>query len=141
MAAVGYDRELHAIGAAVVEERLDRRPDRPAGVEDVVDEDDGTALERKIEAGGADQRLCVQRRLAAAHLDVVAVEGDVDGAELDLLSGELGDQVPQALRERDAAGVDADERDSLELGIGLDDLVGDPRQAALDRLGVEQDLL
>jgi len=33
--------------------------------------------------------------------------------------------------------VDADERDPLEVGIALDDLVRDPRQRALDRLGIE----
>src|SRR5919199_6587184 len=38
--AVDEHRQLDALGAAVVEQRLDRRPDRSAGVEDVVDEDD-----------------------------------------------------------------------------------------------------
>ena len=83
----------------------------------------------------------MDRSLSPAHLDVVTVEGDVDRAEPDLTAGELGDQVPEALRERDASSVDADERDSLEVGVALDDLVGDPRQAALDRLAVQQNLL
>ena len=59
----------------------------------------------------------MQRRLAAAHLDVVAVEGDVDGAEAELDAGELRDQAPQALRERHAARVDADEGDAVEVGV------------------------
>ena len=83
----------------------------------------------------------MDRSLSPAHLDVVAVEGDVDRAEPDLAAGELGDQVPQSLRERDASRVDADERDSVEVGVALDDLVGDPRQAALDRLAVEENLV
>jgi hypothetical protein len=33
--------------------------------------------------------------------------------------------------------VDAHERDSLQVGIALDDLVRNPRQRAFDRLGVE----
>jgi hypothetical protein len=33
--------------------------------------------------------------------------------------------------------VDADQRHALEVGIALDDLVRDPRQRALDRLGIE----
>src|SRR5205807_4927599 len=49
VAAVGEHGELHALGTAVAEERLDRSPDRPAGVEDVVDEDAGHALEREVE--------------------------------------------------------------------------------------------
>jgi hypothetical protein len=36
--------------------------------------------------------------------------------------------------------VDPDERDLRELGVALDDLVGDARQRLLDRLGVEDRL-
>jgi hypothetical protein len=36
--------------------------------------------------------------------------------------------------------VDADERDPLEVAVALDDLVRDPRQRALDRLGIEDSL-
>src|SRR5581483_4685750 len=45
VAAVGDDGELHAGRTAVVEERVDRGPDRPAGREHVVDEDARLALE------------------------------------------------------------------------------------------------
>jgi hypothetical protein len=37
----------------------------------------------------------VPRRIAAANLDVVAVEGDVDGAERGGLAGALFDESPQ----------------------------------------------
>ena len=53
MAAVGDDCELDAVGAAVVEERLDRGSDRAAGVEDVVDEDARAPLEREVERGSS----------------------------------------------------------------------------------------
>jgi hypothetical protein len=82
----------------------------------------------------------VTGRLARADVDVVAVEGDVELAEGDLRVGELGDAPPEPLGNRDAAGVDADEGDALELGIALDDLVCDPCQRALDRLGIENGL-
>ena len=84
----------------------------------------------------------VERRLAPAHLDVVAVEGDVDRAERDLAAAELGDQAPQALRERDAARVDADERD-VARGRRCASMISCAIRArrALDRLAVEQDLL
>jgi hypothetical protein len=36
--------------------------------------------------------------------------------------------------------VDADQRDAREVGISLDDLVGDPRQRLADRVGVEDGL-
>ena len=138
MAAVGDDGELDASGPAVVEERLDRGADRAARVEDVVDEDAGAALDREVEAGLADERLRVQRRPAAADVDVVAVEGDVERAEVDLDAAELLDQAAEAVRERDAARVDADERDRVEVGVRLDDLVGDAVKGALERICVEE---
>src|SRR5919206_391088 len=134
------DSPLSTGGPAVVEERVDRRADRPPRVEDVVDEDDGAALEREVELRGADDRLRVERRLAAAHLDVVAVEGDVDRAERGRDAGALLDQPPQALRERHAAGVDADERDLVEVGVPLDDLVGDPGERAAEGVLVQEQL-
>ena len=85
----------------------------------------------EVELRLADERLRVQRRLAAAHVDVVAVEGDVDRAEVDLDAAELLDQPAEAVGERDAARVDADERDAVEVGVRLDDLVGDPVKGAL----------
>src|SRR5438132_4088752 len=104
MSAVDDDRELDAGRPAVVEERLDRRADRAAGVEDVVDEDDRPFIEREVELRRADERLRRERCLAAADSDVVAVEGDVDGAERRLDSGALLDQPGEPPRERDAAG-------------------------------------
>src|SRR5919201_7130752 len=80
VAAVDEDGELDPVGAAVVEERLDRRADRPAGVEDVVDEDNRLAFQVEVERGRADDGLRVARRAAAADGDVVAVERDVDRA-------------------------------------------------------------
>src|SRR6476659_6108633 len=112
------------------------RADRAAGVEDVVDEDAGHPLEWEVERRRAHERLRVPRRLAAANVDVVAVEGDVQLAEGDLGAGELRDPPAQPLRERDAARVDADERDLGEVGAALDDLVCDTRQRLGDRLSI-----
>ena len=60
--------------------------------------------------------------------------------ERQLVPAALGDQAAQALRERDAAPVDADEGDVVELVVPLDDLVCDPGERPVDRLGVEQEL-
>src|SRR5262249_44035947 len=84
VAAVGAHRELHPRGPAVVEERLDCGADRPAGVEDVVDEHAGHPVEAEVQLGVSDERLCVLGRLAAADVDIVAIEGDVELAERDL---------------------------------------------------------
>jgi hypothetical protein len=51
-------------------------------------------------------------RLARAHVDVVAMEGDVELAERDLGALELADPAAEPLRERDAASMDANEGDA-----------------------------
>ena len=57
----------------------------------------------------------------------------------ELLARALLDQPAQTLRDRDAARVDADERDRLEVLVALDDLVRDARERPADGLVVEQD--
>ena len=132
VAAVGEHGELHALGPAVLEQRVDRGADRAAGVEDVVDEDHRAALELEVELRVADERLRAARRLAGADVHVVAVEGDVELAELELVARALLDQPAEPLRERHAARVDADERDRAEVLVPLDDLVGDARERPPD---------
>src|SRR3954470_13792065 len=78
VAAVGEHGQLHALGPAVAEERVDGRADRAAGVEDVVEEYYRYFLARVVEARRADERLGLPRRLAAADVDVGAVKGDVE---------------------------------------------------------------
>ena len=142
VAAVGEHGELDACRAAEVEEPVDRRADGAAGVQHVVDEHDRPALEREVELRVTDERLRVQRRLAArAHVHVVAVKGDVERSEVERLAAEVLDQAPQPLGERHPARVDADERDVRDLVVALDDLVGDPRERPRDRLLVEEQLL
>ena len=140
VATVDEDGELHPRGAPVLEQGVDRGADRAAGEEDVVDEHDRLALEREVELGAADDRLRVERRPAAADEHVVAVERDVDGADVDLHARALGDERPQPVGKRHAAGVDADERQRVEVGVALDQLVRDSGERPLDRRGVEQGL-
>src|SRR4051812_38080323 len=138
MAAVGEDRELHACRPAVFEQRIDRGADRATGVENVVDEDHRAPFELEVELRVPDDRLGPPRWLAVTHVDVVAVEGDVELPEVELDPGPLLDQVPQALRERHPTRVDADESDRLEIVVTLDHLMGDPRECAADGFSVEQ---
>ena len=138
MTAVDEHRQLDALGPAIVEERLDPCADRPAGVEHVIDEHDGLAFEQEVERRRADDRLGMARRTTSADLDVVAIEGDVDGAEVRSRAGPLLDQPSQTMRERDAARLDADERDSRQIGIRLDDLVRDSRQRPAQSVGIEE---
>ena len=111
MAAIDEHGELHALGPPVVEERVDRSPDRAAREEHVVDEHARRPLEREAELRAANDGLRVERRRASADEDVVAMEGDVDRAERGLDAAPLGDELLQPPRERHAARVDADERE------------------------------
>ena len=133
VAAVGEHGELHAGGAAVVEQRLDPGARGAAGVEDVVDEHDRVVLEPERQVRG------VHRRVDRAGGDVVAVEGDVDVAERDLGVEQVAHQPVQAGGEMRAAAVDADERDGLA-GVLLDDLVRDAHERPADVVLVEDDL-
>src|SRR5436190_1542309 len=79
---------------------------------------------------GADRQLAVA---------AVGEDGELD--DRDLATGEVGDPPAQALGERNAARVDADESDLVQLGVAFDDLVRDPGERPVDGLSVEQDLL
>ena len=62
-AAVGEHRQLDPRRTAVVEERLDRGADGPAGEEDIVDDDDGRPVEREVRCDRAQQvRVAELRR-------------------------------------------------------------------------------
>ena len=56
-------------------------------------------------------------------------------------AGELLDQRPQALGDRDAPGVDPDERELRDVGMALDDLVGDAAKRALEVVLAQQHAL
>ena len=55
-------------------------------------------------------------------------------------SGWLDVQAREPLRDRDAACLNTDECDLAQVGVRLDDLVGNARQRPRDRVGIEEDL-
>ena len=65
------------------------------------------------------------------------MEGDVDRAERGLDAAPLGDECAQAPGERDAARVDADERQLGEVVVALDQLVREPRERPRQGICVE----
>jgi methyl coenzyme M reductase gamma subunit len=81
----------------------------------------------------------VHGRVGAAGRQVIAVEGDVDVAERDLLVEEVADQPVQAGGEVRAAAMDADQRHQLA-GVLLDDLVRYAYERPADVVLVEDDL-
>jgi len=56
------------------------------------------------------------------------------------MAGVLGDEPAEPLGNRDTAAVDTDQRDPFQVFGLLDQLVGNPREGALERLGIEDGL-
>ena len=91
-----------ACGPAEVDQGVHRGPDRPAGVQDVVDEDDRPTVDAGREVRALDHRLL------GDHRQVVAVERDVERPDRDLDALVLRDRGGDPVGERDAATLDAD---------------------------------
>ena len=96
----------------------------------VIDEHDRFALDIERHLG----RLHTDD---AALADVVAVHADVEHAKRRVVPPNTGEQLGQAPGQVNAAALDADQPDALAVGVGLGDLVRGAREAALDRVGIE----
>src|SRR2546425_589084 len=103
-AAVHEHAQRDALGAPEVGELVERGADGAAGVEHVVHDDDVLAREVARDAGLPDHGL------RAHGLEVVAVQGDVEGAAGDEHALFFLDELGDPLGELDAAPLDADER-------------------------------
>ena len=126
MAAIDEDGEADRLRPAEVDEGVHRRPDRAAGVEDVVDEDDRrpVQVERQVRA--------LHDRLLGDERQVVAVEGDVERPDRDRGRLVLGDRGGDPAGERHAAALDAHEDQSGRPRLLLHDLVGDADRGPAD---------
>jgi hypothetical protein len=101
VSAVDKDGKLDAGGAAVVDEFVERGADGAPGEKDIVKEDDVRAFDREGEVGPADGGD------GAEVVEVISVEGDIEGAERSLASAGAEDVI-DASAEDGAAGVDPD---------------------------------
>src|SRR5919204_2641574 len=136
VAAVSQYGQLHAFGAAVVEEGVDGGAHGAAGVEHVVDEDDRDAVQREVDVRGEYHRLAVP----GAHAGVVPGEGDVEVAERDRSTDQLLHALVQPCRDHRSSPVDPDDCDPLPARL-LNDLVRDPHEGTANILAIEYDLL
>src|SRR5581483_6980382 len=131
VAAVDQHGQLDHARAAQVDQRVQRGPDRPAGVEDVVDQDDRPVGDREGDVGPP------QHRGLALAAQVVAVERDVEGPDRDRLALDRLEPRGDAAGQQDAAGPEPDQRQLPDAAGPLDDLVGDPGEGAVDPRVVE----
>ena len=125
MPAVDQGRELDRSGTPEVDQSVEGGPDRAAGEEDVVHQDDGLVLDRERDVGAADHGR-------AAQVEVVAVERDVERAHGQRGAVDARDLGGQPLGEGDAAGAEPDEREIFRAVVPLEDLVRDAGQRTIE---------
>src|SRR5205823_8185527 len=92
--------------------------------------DDGLVLDREGDVGPADDRR-------AAQPEVVAIERDVQRPHGQRGAVDLGDAGGEPMREGDAAGAQADEREVRRAAVLLEDLVRDAGEGPVERRFVE----
>jgi hypothetical protein len=131
VAAVDQHRELDPGRAAEVAEGVQGGPDGPAGVQDVVYQDDGASLDAFGREVGALQRA------GRVQPQVVAVHGHVQRADRDVGALDRGDPGCQPVGQRDPAGGDAQQHQVVGALGAFQDLVGDPGQGPADVGGLE----
>ena len=125
VAAVDEDRELDAVGASEVAQRVHGRADSATGVEHVVDEDDGFALECELDVGHVDLRGKILLDIVAVERDVQAPDGDLEPLDLFDAAGELG-------REHVSPGNDPHQRNRRGAVVRFENLMSDTRERTLD---------
>ena len=104
---------------------------------------DGSSFEQHIIHQHDDPTLDIEWHLGGLHGDhapvgdIVAMHADINHAARDRLPPDVAQQPGQAPGEMNAAALDANQANAADVRVALGDLVGDPRQATLDRVGVE----
>ena len=129
--AVDQDGEADRPRAAEVDDAVERRPDRPPGVEHVVAQQDRAAVQVEVDLG------LLQQGLRRDGREVVAVERDVQGADREVLLDQVREPGRQAGGQRDAPGPDADQGQLREVLLALGDLVRHAVDHAPNAIGVE----
>ncbi|BDZ50669.1 hypothetical protein GCM10025867_29100 [Frondihabitans sucicola] len=126
MAAVDQDGQAHDARATESAQGVERGADGAAGVEHVVDQDDGLA----VDATGRKRRGA--GRPGGLPPEVVAVERHVDGADGNGFATDRLECATQTIGEMDAASGDAQDDEIVCPAIALEDLVGDACQSTRD---------
>src|SRR5690606_27189037 len=130
MAAVDQYRQFHHCRPPQVGEGVEGGADRPARVEDVVDQD-----HRAVgDVGGYGRAGEVS---GGASIEVVAVEADVEFADRHRRPLEALDGLGNGGGQGRPPGVDPHQDDPLGAVVAFDDFVGDAVDGAPDVVGVQ----
>ena len=124
MTTVDQDSQLDPTRPAEVMNDPKRRPNRPAGEEDIVDEDNPSApnVEREF-------RLPEHRRLEA-RVEIVPIQRDVDRADLGPSALICLDQISKALGERYSPSANSNQSEGNPLLGPINDFGGKAAQTA-----------
>src|SRR5271170_529687 len=133
MAAINQHRQLNFLWPAKIIQRIHRRARGAAAEQNIVHEHNRFAayVERNFRWVNFWRGAAVQ---------IVAVHGNVETADRNILFPDFRKNFSEPLCERHAAGGNPDEHDFGAVLVALGDFMRDARERALNRVGVEDDV-
>ena len=130
MTAIDQRGELDSRWPAERTDRVHGRTHGASSEKHIIDDDDGTTLERRRKL------RCFYDRKLCARSDVVAVHGDVDHARIDLDLLDLSNKASDSAGNFIATRWNSGQNNRAQIRIALDDLVRDPPQRTANRFRV-----
>jgi len=126
VSAVDEYTELNPAGASVGEKRVQRRTNGASGEQNVIDQHNVLSVDIHSDI------RCLHDRPWAQRGKVVAVKGDVQGADRNGLFLHPFHDAGEALGDRDASAANANQCKTIQTTVLFDDLVRQANQSALD---------
>src|SRR5205823_11769535 len=99
--------------------------------ENVVDNDDGAIFERERKL------RCVDHRQLGAGADIIAMHRDIDRSGFDVDLSDFANEIGKPPRDLYPTQRDSREHDRFQIGVLLDDFVGDAAQRTSNRFSVQ----
>src|SRR5262249_44988124 len=130
VAAVDQYTELNAPGTPMVEQSIHGGTNGAPGIKNVIHKDHILFPDFHTQRSGF-----LNDRAAAHGGKVIAVQGNVEGANGDRLLLNLVNQLSQPLGQGNATALDSDQRQILDSVVLFHDLVGQPDQGTFDLRG------
>ena len=126
VAAIDQDAERNALRTTEIKESIHGGADGASGIKNVIDEDEVHAVYAERDMGG------LQNGLRGDLGQIIAIEGDVEGADgnIDAINATHGPC--NALREGHAAATDSDEGEISSASAFFDNLVSKALQRAVN---------
>src|SRR5579863_8163372 len=126
MAAVDQYAELDLVGTSLLKKRIHGGSHGTPGVENVIDQHDVLARDRKFHLG------FLYNRSSAHGREIVTIQGDIKRTHGHLSLLDTTDHLSQPLREEYSASTDSDQAEAGCTIIFLDDFVDQSHQRAFD---------